>query len=286
MGEPKPPQQKISEKAKAFLKSLFDSSDESSAKDLNEVLDDRNRDEVLWQLTSALRESLDSILDDDTVSDKQSASIVVLQQFFDALQGSGLTKAELEKMFAGNEPREDLHKRKEDEKMPKDIPIQIDKSALSPELREHLETIEKQAADAKKQAEEFAKQAQEANDIAKAERDARLTETFINKAAGYRALPVKAEDFGPVLKALAEKAPDEYKILDELLKSVDAAMADSDLFKEIGKGAGGGSNDVMKRVELAAEELRKSEPTLTKEQAFSKALQNNPELYTEYRKNQ
>ncbi len=89
-----PDEATLKEKLFGFAKGLFGSGDGSGqAQDLNSILADQETDELLWDLTRALRESLDSILDDDTLTDKQTAIAQSLQQFFSALVGTGVVKA-------------------------------------------------------------------------------------------------------------------------------------------------------------------------------------------------
>ncbi len=78
-----------------FVKSMFggvDQADAGTAKDVNEILAERQRSEVLWDLTYALQESLYSILEDPQVTDKAGAIDTVLGQFRSQLQQSGIVK--------------------------------------------------------------------------------------------------------------------------------------------------------------------------------------------------
>lgn len=59
------------------------------------------------------------------------------------------------------------------------------------------------------------------------------------------------------------------KILD-VVKALTAQVKAAGLFKEIGDGRDGGSNSAYNELVAKAEELRKKDPNLTKEQAFSK----------------
>jgi hypothetical protein len=132
--------------------------------------------------------------------------------------------------------------------------------------------------------EDFKKRAEASDKIAKAERDARLNQEYIAKAASYTGLPVDAADFGLVLKSFAESDPEGFAKLDGILKASSEAVQKGDLFKEVGRGGGAGETNVTKQIEAAAGEIRKSDSGLTKEQAFAKALKDNPTLYKEYQK--
>ena len=94
-------------------------------------------------------------------------------------------------------------------------------------------------------------------------------------------LPIKASEIGPVFKLLAEKAPKEFKAIDSLLKAADEALGQSKLYKEIGSNHQGPSNAWDKVEQLAAQVVQKDN-AMTKEQAISKVLEDNPALYSEY----
>ena len=153
------------EKLINFAKGLLGpGSGEGNAKDLNTILADRNRDEILWQLTSALRDSIDSIAEDDAVTDKQTAIAQVLQQFFSALIGTGVAKAGkkisasrmdmlkqmqklLSELIAEAEPtpaEPGVNKNRGDDQVP--ISEEVRKN-LPAEVLKHLEEVEKKAGE-------------------------------------------------------------------------------------------------------------------------------------------
>lgn len=137
----------------------------------------------------------------------------------------------------------------------------------------------------RKRFEEMEKRAKEAEDVAKREQEARVKKEFIAKAAGYRGLPIQPEEFGLVLKDIAEKSPEQFAKLEEVLKAADEAIATGKLFEEVGKGGGsGGASDTWSKIEKAAEEIMKSDSKLTKEQAITKVAEKHPELVEAYRK--
>lgn len=137
----------------------------------------------------------------------------------------------------------------------------------------------------RKRFEEMEKRAKEAEDVAKREQDARVKKDFIAKASGYRGLPIKPEEFGLVLKEIADKSPEQFAKLEEVLKAADEAIATGELFKEVGKGGGGGGgSDTWSKIEKAAEEIMKSDSKLTKEQAITKVAEKHPELVDAYRR--
>lgn len=118
--------------------------------------------------------------------------------------------------------------------------------------------------------------------VAKLE-DERERETFIHKAAAYK-LFAKADDFGPVLRKIAKAlSAEEFKFLETRLAAVEKQLATGKLFAETGL-AGAEDGSPVEKLNALAVEIRKSDPKLTKEQAYAQALKT-PEgeaLYAEH----
>lgn len=182
---------------------------------------------------------------------------------------------------------------KEDKDMPEGVPVQKDDgswdlSGVPEEQRAGLEVILKahdsEITGLRSELATEREQREEATAIAKAERERRETAEFIAKAEELEHIPLAAGEFGPVLKEISELVPAEtFEKLETVLKGANAALEQSDLFRELGAGGTGGS-DAETRIEKAAEQLRESDPDLTKEQAIAKALEQNPDLYVAYRR--
>lgn len=68
--------------------------------------------------------------------------------------------------------------------------------------------------------------------------------------------------------------------MDGLLKAASEAVNKGALFSEFGSGQEAGG--VEGRLEGIAKGIQEKNPDLTYEQAFDRALQQNPDLYTEY----
>jgi hypothetical protein len=109
------------------------------------------------------------------------------------------------------------------------------------------------------------------------EREIRVTEAFIAKAAEYD-LPVDANVFGPILKACAEVLSDEQlEVLDEVLTSK------AGLYDELGYGGGASNNEALDSVTgLAHEIVGKAAGQLTHEQAVTAVFDTNPAAYDQY----
>ena len=125
------------------------------------------------------------------------------------------------------------------------------------------------------------KKADAAANLAKRERDLRLHREYVAKAADLSALPGKREDIVTILKTVADKAPEVEVMLTDLLKAAHGALKEGLIFKTEGSDATD-NNTAIAKFDAMVAELRKSDSTLTAEQAFAKALNDHPELYDEY----
>ena len=123
-----------------------------------------------------------------------------------------------------------------------------------------------------------------AEQIAKAERDFRLEREYISKSQTLTHLPVSFEDFGKVLKNASEVLEEaDFDAIWQVLTAANAGISKSGLFGEVGKSSAQADvNSPMSAIERAAASLRKDNPSLTAEQAISKAVSADAELYNEY----
>ena len=136
---------------------------------------------------------------------------------------------------------------------------------VNPAIKERVEKAEAAVAEA------VAKTVAAEEKIAKAD--------FAKRAAELNALPTKPEEFGEVLRKIADATPAEYERLTEVLKSANEIIKSGKAFEEVGSGQTGAASG-MTVIEKRAEELRKVNPSLTKEQAFVKVMETDPKLYT------
>ena len=173
--------------------------------------------------------------------------------------------------------RENEEEDEEEVEMEKGYPVPVKKadgsfdlSDVPKEQRAIVEALWKQS----EKSELLAKELRE-------EKDRRILKEFVEKAGQYDRLPIKAEELGGIFKALSEKANDEFVKLEGVLKAVNEALSESELFKEVGSSFVG-AGDAWKKVEQMAESLVLKDANLTKEQAISKVLEMNPDLYAEY----
>ena len=87
----------------------------------------------------------------------------------------------------------------------------------------------------------------DAQEIAQSERDLRMTDAYISKAADYN-LPIGAAELGPVLFRMAETMSyEDCSVINKCLTSAGATI-----FAEIGNVGGGDNEDILTQVSKAA----------------------------------
>lgn len=121
--------------------------------------------------------------------------------------------------------------------------------------------------------EDLEKRYQAAEEIAKSERDLRLTREYISKAAEYN-VPVDPKELGPVLYRMAETM--SFEDCAVIAKCLDAAG--EMIFQEQGYIGGGDNADVMSMVEARAVEIGKS----ANAEGITNVFDSTPEAYDEY----
>lgn len=120
----------------------------------------------------------------------------------------------------------------------------------------------------------------EANaELAKSERDLRLTREYISKADEYN-VPVDAKELGPVLYRMAEQM--SFEDCSVIAKCLEAS---SDLiFTEIGNIGGGDNDDIMSRVDALVDgAVSKAEAGVSKADTVQALFDEAPEAYEQYR---
>jgi len=119
--------------------------------------------------------------------------------------------------------------------------------------------------------------------IANAERDHRLEQEYVSKAATLKHLPIKADDFGKVLKGVADVLSEEqFKVIWQVLSAANANLSNSSVFGEVGKSGTLDADGPMSVIEKAAAALRQVDPSLTREQSIAKAVSADANLYKQY----
>lgn len=120
--------------------------------------------------------------------------------------------------------------------------------------------------------------ADEAMAIAEAEKEARLSKEFSDKAGQFGNLPIEKEALASILKKVAGTLEaEEFSVLEEMLNGADSTIGKSSLFAELGSSKESDSNG---EIEALAKSLQGE--GLSYEQAYEQALLDNPKLYEKY----
>lgn len=132
---------------------------------------------------------------------------------------------------------------------------------------------------------EIEKWAQAAEDTAKAERDKRETAEFVEKAKAYRGLPIKAADFGGVLKRMHGNAltDTDRAEIERVLRAADEVLA-TKAFKAVGHDVSPEGATAIDRINAKAREMVEAGKAPTIEQAVSKVVAADKELAADYQR--
>jgi hypothetical protein len=143
-------------------------------------------------------------------------------------------------------------------------------------LRGEIEGIFKSMNDMKDQNEALRVQ------VEKSQRAERRRE-FVTKAESMSNLPsIEGMDMADVLMGISDKAPDEFVVLEKLLTGMDALVAKSALFTAQGSGGAYRPDSAEADLNIRAESLIKSDPTLTKAKAMDLVFKTDRDLEARY----
>lgn len=228
------------------------------------------------------------ILDQEDISEEAKEAVInalrILARFRDEIPEERL--AELAALAGVAIPEEEVEERRTGE-IEEEVEIKLRDDLLTPKLKSDgsfdLSGVPKAQ---RKMVEALWKNAMRAEKLEKQlkeERDARILKEFIAKAEELDHIPMSAEELGALLKLLAERLPDEYDKIEDLLEAINEMLAAGSVFKEIGTTQRGASSAWAKIEQMASSMIQK-DAKVTKEQAIAKVLEDNPELYAEYLK--
>lgn len=169
---------------------------------------------------------------------------------YEALIAKGLVEDETGLTDNDTEPPKKTEVKEEDV-------VETAKSAVSPELTAAIERMENLAKSIE-------------------------MKEFAEIAKKYAPLGEKEEDLAKSLYEMKKSSEDNYNayigILDKSLDLVEK----SGVFSEIGKSASGTTGSVVDKVNAAADEIMKSDASISYEEAVAKAWTDNPEFIKEY----
>lgn len=180
-----------------------------------------------------------------------------------------------------------LTKELADEKSKKANPF--GKAAEQDEEAEMLKSLPASVRDmlekSARETEELRKAAAQDRENFEKERDARADEKAVAEFQTlYKSVALDAATVAPALRRVEATSPELAKAINTALAAADAQLATAGLFTEVGKSTEKAGGSAIDRINAAAAELRKSESGkgLTEAAAFAKAVQDSPELYSEY----
>lgn len=183
---------------------------------------------------------------------------------------------------------DDLKKQLADEKSKKANPF----GKAAEEQDDEAEMLKSLPAPVRAMLEKSARETEELRKAAAAdrenfekERDARADEKAVAEFQTlYKSVALDAATVAPALRRVEATSPELAKAITTALAAADAQLATAGLFTEVGKSTEKAGGSAIDRINAAAAELRKSESGkgLTEAAAFAKAVQDSPELYSEY----
>lgn len=140
----------------------------------------------------------------------------------------------------------------------------------------------------RKRIEDAEGKAKEATDLAKAEREMRITKQYEDEAKGFPKLG-KPEKIAKMLRSADEQGEAEGKDFRETLKAAQAKIDENDLLtKELGRSISDSVDSAWAKIEAKANELVQKNDKLSKEQAIKKVLETEEgqTLYAEYERSE
>ena len=274
--------------------------DEFTKKTLDEIIESQEARDKFWKVVHAFYESIDSIIYDSDLSENEKADQVrtSADQFGKKLNELApslakrldvdalVSEAEVKIKKGGkNMDWEDVLKGIEDDKV-KDAVVEkvseLEKSIKDLQSKGGTEDIDKSLLpeDVRKRYEALEKRVKIAENFAKKERDERMKAEFAKRAELYKSVGATDKIAG-ILRKVSESDTDLCSDLEEILKSANERIEKSSLFESAGD-KGGDDNSVMAKIEKKARELIVKNADFTYEQAVTKILELEPDLYDSY----
>lgn len=221
----------------------------------------------------AMEESLKSIRE-ATTGDKRALALKSLEQFAALIEGGP----------DGNvtQPENEMDKTAVEALVKESVTKALDE--VNKANQTAIETIRKEAKTQVEVAEVRMKKAEDAL-TALTEANRVLAETQRVEATKARLDKIAKQgiDVSKMLPVAASISEEVLAGLEAAAIAVEKRAKIAGLFAEHGSSGEGASGEAMTQITAKAEAIRKAAPTLTKEQAWDKALLDNPELYAQYK---
>lgn len=169
------------------------------------------------------------------------------------------------------------------------VDLIVEQEETIEKLQKRLDGVDEDGAPDEDPATEFAKsfpeefaRLQAAEEALAAERTARADAEWVAKARTFSALTINPDEFGPVMRRVADALPEDAAVIEKALSAAVAQVETADIFKELGH-ATPIPGSVDDQVEQIAKGLLAEDPTLeTIEAARAEAYLQNPDLYSQY----
>jgi hypothetical protein len=151
-------------------------------------------------------------------------------------------------------------------------------------LKGEMAALKKSNEDLKKQNETIVAQLTAQAELNKAEKELRVKNECIAKAAGFKYLSTPTAELGEMLyKAAQSMTPEDYAKLEATFKAANEAAKNAGVFSVIGSDATSKGAGAVEKVEAMAKEMiSKSSGKLSHAAAMADIFKNDPQLYAEY----
>ena len=194
-------------------------------------------------------------------------------------------EAEVKVEMAEEEEKAEDEEEEEEAEKAEDEEEEEDEEKIEKSLKSLPKNVRKQMTSLFKSQRQAIAKAAKLEKALKVERDERLRKEFVEKAQKeFPYIPGKSpEEVGLMLKTLHAVAPTVAKDVETIFKSVSATIEKTGLLKELGSGMSGGgdsSSAYGKLDGMARGAISKSGGSYAK--AFETAMNQNPELYSQY----
>jgi hypothetical protein len=177
------------------------------------------------------------------------------------------------KKMMGEEDKKKMKFGEDEDKMKKSEAEELIKSAP--------EAVQIIIAEMRKSADEALARANAAEEVLLKEREVHADAEAIAKAKAWSHLPIEAEKIGPALRKLAGIDTDLAKAVEDMLNAVEAQAESANIFAEIGKSGTPTSGSAYEQLSSMAKAVSETSG-ITFEQAFTKAVSQDPALYSQY----
>jgi len=242
-------------------------SEEVEGMDLEELV------EIIAKVEAEGEDQLDELLKEG-LSEKAVAAVRaalrLLNAYRDELPATILQT--LAQLAGYGYPEPAVEKKSEEGRAEEPVSKSLDLSDLPLEVRSRVEALWKRY-------EEVLKRAEDLEEELRAEREAQREREFLAKAQEFSLPGIEAEALGRLLKRIDDALPDEYPVMERILRAADQVVRESALFKELGADTGGSGEDL----ESAIAELMAKDPGLTREMAVDRLIADRPDLYERFK---